>query len=155
LEFAHGSAVEKLAEEGTYFELPYTVKGMDLAFTGLLTSAIKALGTHKKEDVCRSMQETAFAMLVEAAERASALSGKKDVLACGGVAQNKRLQEMLGIMCRERGGRFSVAPAEFNADNGAMVAYVGALTLSAGKKADCTARVRQRFRVDEAELFWD
>lgn len=154
--WAHGSAVEKLALSGEFFGLPYTVKGMDFAFTGLLTAALKSLSSHKKEDACMSLQETAFAMIAEATERAVALSGKKEVVACGGVAQNRRLQGMLSVMCGERGARFGVAPAALNADNGAMVAYVGALLLAAGKTVKPTeARVRQRYRVDEVELLWE
>lgn len=155
LKWAHGSVIEKLAREGMYFQLPYTVKGMDLAFTGLLTHAERMLSAHRKEDVCRSLQETAFAMLCEATERAVAMAKRNDVVACGGVAQNSRLQEMLGIMCRERGARFGVAPNEFNADNGAMIAYTGMLMLKAGMKfTEKEMKVRQRFRTDEAQVRW-
>ncbi|VVC71692.1 tRNA N6-adenosine threonylcarbamoyltransferase [uncultured archaeon] len=152
--FAHGSTVEKLAAQGKFFELPYTVKGMDFAFTGLLTAATKSLATKRKEDVCRALQETSFSMICEAAERAVALTGKKSVVACGGVAQNSRLKEMLGLMCGERGAKFYAAPNEFNADNGAMVAYAGSLLLSSGRTADCGVKVRQRFRVDEEKVSW-
>lgn len=151
LEWAHGSVVEQLAKKGKYFELPYTVKGMDFALTGLLTAAVKALEKHSKEDVCFSLQETAYAMMTEATERAVALTKKKEVVACGGVAQNSRLQEMLRIMCEERGAKFAVAPNEFNADNGGMVAYAGALF--AGRKFSAKElKVRQRYRVDEVKL---
>jgi len=156
LKWAHGSVIEQLAANGRYFELPYTVKGMDLALTGLLTAAVKALKDGRKEDVCKSLQETAFAMLVEATERAVALSKKDEVIVCGGVAQNKRLQEMLRIMCTEREARFAVAPNEFNADNGAMIAYTGMLHLKAGDVIKPEkAKIKQRFRVDEVELRWD
>jgi len=53
-----------------------------------------------------SLQETVFAMLVEASERALAHTGKKELLLGGGVACNKRLQEMCKIMCEERGCKF-------------------------------------------------
>ena len=155
LEWAHGSVIEQLAAKGNYFELPYTVKGMDFALTGLQTAAVKALEKHSKEDVCRSLQETGFGMLVEATERAVALSGKKSVVACGGVAQNKKLQEMLRVMCAERGASFAASPGEFNADNGAMIAYTGMLQLKAGDAIEPSkAKVRQRYRADEVELLW-
>jgi len=106
--------------------------------------------------VCRSLQETGFGMLVEATERAVALSGKKSVVACGGVAQNRKLQEMLRIMCEERGASFAASPGEFNADNGAMIAYTGMLQLKAGDAIEPSkAKVRQRYRADEVELLWD
>jgi N6-L-threonylcarbamoyladenine synthase len=155
LEWAHGSAVEKLAREGKYFELPYTVKGMDFAFSGLLTAATRSLQSHAKQDACKAFQETAFAMLAEATERALALTCKRSVLACGGVAQNARLREMLSSMCAARGARFASPPPEFNADNGAMVAFTGSLLFKAGRFADpAKAQVRQRYRVDEARIYW-
>ena len=156
LEFAHGSEIERLGRSGTYFELPYTVKGMDFAFSGLQTAATKALEKHSKEDTCKSLQETAFAMVVEATERAVALTKKKEVVACGGVAQNKRFQEMLSTMCSERGASFATSPGEFNADNGAMIAYAGMLAFSTGVTADpMKTKVRQRYRVDDVKIGWE
>jgi glycoprotease/Kae1 family metallohydrolase len=150
-EFAHGSVVEKLAAGGKYFPLPYTVKGMNMTFTGLLTEATKQLHGRDKKDVCFSLQETAFSMLTEATERALALTRKKEVLACGGVAQNKRLCEMLTLMAREHKARFATSPAEFNADNGAMIAYTGLLAKRQAidwRKAD----VNPKWRLDEVRI---
>jgi glycoprotease/Kae1 family metallohydrolase len=127
LEHAHGAAVAKLAEGGKYLDLPYSVKGMNLVFSGLLTAAEKAAKTHPHRDVAYSLMETSFAMTCEVAERALFLTGKKHLVACGGVAQNRRLQQMLKTMCDEDGVEFGVAPDEFNRDNGAMIAYAGSL----------------------------
>ena len=69
------------------FVLPYTVKGMDFTFTGLLTSAIKTLKNRNLKDVAYSLQETAFAMLCEATERALLLKNRKELIVCGGVAR--------------------------------------------------------------------
>ena len=125
MKYAHGSELEKLAGRGKYMELPYTVKGMNLVFSGLLTQAEKIAKKENKRDVAYSLMETAFAMTCEAAERALFLTGKKGLVVCGGVAQNRRLQKMLKRMCRDDGIRFGVAPDEFNRDNGAMIAYAG------------------------------
>ena len=57
------------------------------------------------EDLCFSLLETMFAMLVEITERAMAHVGSKEVLIVGGVGCNERLQEMMGIMAKERGGK--------------------------------------------------
>lgn len=150
LEYAHGSAVAKLAQEGRYIELPYTVKGMNFAFTGLLTAATKKIGQEKKEDLCHSLMHTAFAEVCEASERALCLTGKKEVLACGGVAQNMEMQKMLSGMCREHGTRFGVAANEYNADNGAMIAYAGLLEWTRGKRMELTeCKIRQDWRIDE------
>lgn len=125
MEQAHGSALAKLAGGGKYVELPYSVKGMNLVFSGLLTAAEKAAKKHPHRDVAYSLMETSFAMTCEVAERALFLTNKKHLVACGGVAQNRRLQCMLATMCKEDGVRFGVAPDEYNRDNGAMIAYAG------------------------------
>jgi N6-L-threonylcarbamoyladenine synthase len=127
MEHAHGGALAKLAEGGTYVDLPYTVKGMNLVFSGLLTAAEKAARTHPHRDVAYSLMETSFAMTCEVTERALFLTNKNHLVVCGGVAQNRRLQQMLKTMCDEDGVAFGVAPDEFNRDNGAMIAYAGML----------------------------
>ncbi len=126
LEYAHGSVLEQLAKNGKYVELPYTVKGMNLVFSGLLTHAEQFAKNGKgKEDLAYSLMETSFAMTCEATERALFLTKKRTVIVCGGVAQNKRLQQMLRTMCEEDNVQFGVAADEFNRDNGAMIAYAG------------------------------
>lgn len=155
LDPAWGSTVAKVAEGGSYVELPYTVKGMDFTFTGLLTSAMKALKTRDLKDVAYSLQETAFSMLCEATERALLLKGKKELILCGGVAQSKRLREMLDIMAASHNAKFCVAPNEFNADNGAMIALVAEKMLEAGVKARierCT--INQKYRIDSVRIEW-
>ena len=127
LEHAHGSALAKFGENGEYVPLPYSVKGMNLVFSGLLTAAERALKENDPKDVAYSLMETAFAMSCEVTERALFLTKKKQVIMCGGVAQNKRLQDMLKKMCDEDSVAFGVAPDEYNRDNGAMIAYAGSL----------------------------
>jgi N6-L-threonylcarbamoyladenine synthase len=127
MEHAHGGALAKLAEGGKYLPLPYTVKGMNLVFSGLQTAAEAAAKSHAHRDVAFSLMETAFAMTCEVTERALFLSKKKKLIVCGGVAQNRRLQQMLKSMCDEDGVEFGVAADEFNRDNGAMIAYAGLL----------------------------
>lgn len=132
---SHGSEVARLAGHGDYFPLPYTVKGMNFAFAGLLTSAVRAVGKRSNEDICRSLMETSFAELCEAAERALCLTGKREVTVCGGVAQNARFCEMLSMVAKEHGARFGTVAPEYNADNGAMIAYIGLLEHERGVRA--------------------
>jgi len=78
------------------------VKGMDLSFSGIVTAAIRKFKEgFSKEDICYSVQETCFSMITEVTERALAHTGKREVLVVGGVAANKRLQEMMDKMCNE------------------------------------------------------
>eukprot|EP00181_Compsopogon_caeruleus_P004740 CAMPEP_0184689862 /NCGR_PEP_ID=MMETSP0312-20130426/30892_1 /TAXON_ID=31354 /ORGANISM="Compsopogon coeruleus, Strain SAG 36.94" /LENGTH=337 /DNA_ID=CAMNT_0027147267 /DNA_START=605 /DNA_END=1615 /DNA_ORIENTATION=- len=157
-----GFNIEQLAERGSrYIELPYTVKGMDVAFSGLLSFiedvAKRSIGTGQvtPEDLCFSLQETVFAMLVEITERAMAHCQVKDVLVVGGVGCNKRLQRMMDEMVKQRGGQAFCTDERFCIDNGAMVAWAGLLQFQQGDivtvdKADCT----QRFRTDEVYVSW-
>jgi N6-L-threonylcarbamoyladenine synthase/protein kinase Bud32 len=150
-----GPVVEELAKKGSYFPLPYVVKGTDLSFSGIYTAAIEALENHKVEDVCKSLQETTFSMLTEVTERALAHTEKKEVMLVGGVGINARLQEMLSLMAKEHGAVFSVPDKEFLGDNGAMIAWLGLLMYSSGirQKMEDTM-VKQRFRTDEVEVSW-
>lgn len=157
LKFPSGPRIEQLAREGKkLLDLPYSVKGMDVAFSGILTAVLQL---RKKgasmEDLCFSMQEICFAMLVEVTERAMAHVEKDEVLLGGGVVQNKRLQEMVGIMARERGARMYVPPGRLCIDNGAMIAWTGILMHRSGTRmgVDDTA-INQRFRTDEVEVTW-
>jgi N6-L-threonylcarbamoyladenine synthase/protein kinase Bud32 len=150
-----GPVVESLAEKGTYFPLPYVVKGMDLSYSGILTAALEALEKHSVEDVCKSLQETIFAMLVEVTERALAQTEKGEVLLAGGVGVNKRLREMLSLMAREHEAEFYVPPGEVLGDNGAMIAWLGILMYRSGvTHALRDTTVVQRFRTDEVEVGW-
>jgi N6-L-threonylcarbamoyladenine synthase len=80
---------------------------------------------HSKEDLCFSLQETLFAMLVEITERAMAHTNSNEVLLVGGVACNVRLQQMMGQMAKERGGVVCAMDDRYCIDNGAMIAYAG------------------------------
>src|SRR4051812_1630392 len=135
---------------------------MDCSFSGILTTAsalASSLGILTdpisgdlitKEDLCFSLQETVFAMLVEITERAMAHVGSQQVLIVGGVGCNERLQEMMGIMARERGGSVYATDERFCIDNGIMIAHAGLLAFRTGFRTplgetSCT----QRFRTDE------
>lgn len=150
--FPGGPVIEKLALKGDYVELPYVVKGMDVSFSGILTSLRQKLKKYKLEDLCYSLQETVFAMMVEVSERALAHCQKKELLLTGGVAANKRLREMCRIMCRERGARFNVPPQDLCVDNGVMIAELGLKMFKAG--ADSRVTIDQGERTDEVEVTW-
>jgi glycoprotease/Kae1 family metallohydrolase len=153
-----GAVVEKLALKGTELvPLPFTVKGMDLSLSGLLTAAVTLLkrGDHELEDLCYSLQETAFSMVAEVTERALAHTGKKEVLLTGGVAANKRLQSMIKAIAEEHDAEFDVVPGEFAIDNGAMIAWTGVLAYTHGIVTSVEKSfVRLRWRLEEVEVPW-
>jgi N6-L-threonylcarbamoyladenine synthase/protein kinase Bud32 len=152
-----GPNVERLAREGKrYVPLPYVVKGMDLSFSGLMAEAVRRRRAGAGlQDLCYSLQETAFAALVEVTERAVAHTEKNEVMLTGGVAANKRLRGMLKLMAAEHRARFFVPPMELCQDNGAMIAWTGLLMHRNGvrQRLDQT-QVRQRYRTDEVDVVW-
>ncbi len=151
--FPGGPKIEKLAKKGKkYIELPYVVKGMDISLGGILTNLKQKYDSKKYriEDLCYSLQETVFAMLIEIAERAMAHTNKNELLLGGGVACNKRLQEMAKIMCKERNAVCYILPNEFNVDNGAMIAWLGIKEYLEGKTTSLKdSYIRPYWRTDE------
>ncbi|KAI0012791.1 O-sialoglycoprotein endopeptidase [Xylariaceae sp. FL0662B] len=173
---APGYNIEMLARRGgrVLLDLPYAVKGMDCSFSGILGAAdllaaqmreqqdkfaageeVKEEDRFTPEDLCFSLQETVFAMLVEITERAMAHVGSNQVLIVGGVGCNERLQEMMGQMAKERGGSVYATDERFCIDNGIMIAHAGLLAYETGfqtplEDSTCT----QRFRTDEVYVKW-
>ena len=151
-----GPVIEKLAKKGNYIDLPYVVKGMDFSFSGLLSAALRQ---HQKgtaiEDVCFSLQETAFAMLVEVTERALSHTQKDEVMLCGGVSANSRLREMLKTMSEEHGAKFYMPEMKLCGDNGVMIAWLGLLMCRQFGPMDLKdTGIIQRFRTDEVDIPW-
>lgn len=153
-----GAVIEKLASDGRKLvPLPYSVKGMDVSLSGLLTAAVGLLRRkeHRLEDICHSLQETAFSMVTEVTERAIAHTEKTEVLLTGGVAANRRLQAMIKAVAEEHGARFCVVPREYAVDNGAMIAWTGVLAYTSGLATPIERSfVRLRWRLEEAEVPW-
>lgn len=153
-----GAIVEKLAHNGhELLRLPYTVKGMDVSLSGLLTAATTSLKktNHSVEDICYSLQETAFSMITEITERALAHTGKNEVLLTGGVACNKRLQRMIESISHEHNAHFEVVPKEYAIDNGAMTAWTGILAFKHGSTTSVEkSQVRPRWRIEEVDVQW-
>jgi N6-L-threonylcarbamoyladenine synthase len=156
LGFPGGPKIEELALKGkNYVEIPYVVKGMDVSFSGLLTNLKRKYDSRiKKEDLCYSLQETVFAMMVEVAERAMAHCGKKELVLGGGVACNKRLQEMCRIMCSERKGKFFVPENNLLVDNGVMIAWQGILQKREAIKKYDKLDIKPYERTDDVEVDW-
>jgi N6-L-threonylcarbamoyladenine synthase/protein kinase Bud32 len=157
-----GPKIEKLAaKSNNYIELPYIVKGMDLSFSGIYTACRRLIKSsefgksYTKEDIAYSLQETAFSMLTEVTERALAHTEKSEVLLTGGVAANKRLQEMIQEISEEHGAVYQVVPLRLAGDNGAMIAYLGILYYLNGVETSIKDSVIQpKYRMDIAPIPW-
>ncbi|MEM0160805.1 MAG: bifunctional N(6)-L-threonylcarbamoyladenine synthase/serine/threonine protein kinase [Thermoplasmata archaeon] len=157
LPFPGGPKIEKMALAGEkLYPLPYSVKGMDVSFSGLFTAS---MAYYKKgisqEDISKSVQETVFSMITEVTERALSHLNKDEILLGGGVARNRRVQEMLKIMAEDRGAHFYSPPGEVCIDNGAMIGYLGYLMYKSGIRMDIKdTEVDQKFRTDEVNVTW-
>jgi universal protein Kae1 len=153
-----GAAVERLAADGEkLISLPYVVKGMDISLSGLLTAATALLrkGEYRLEDLCYSLQEHSFSMVTEVTERALAHTEKREVLLTGGVAANRRLQEMVGSIAEEHDAKFNVVPRQFATDNGAMIAWTGVLAYTHGLVTPVEESfVKLRWRIDKVDVPW-
>ena len=179
LGFPGGPKIAELAKSGSYVELPYSVKGMDVSFAGLLTNLkqkydkisdrkiaaevksskplTKDINKHYTlNDLAYSLQETAFAMLIEVSERAMAHLHKTELLLGGGVACNKRLQEMCAIMCKERNAKFFCPDNSVLTDNAAMISWMGILQKDQAinwKNVD-KVDIKPYERTDDVEVKW-
>ncbi|HUX98563.1 MAG TPA: KEOPS complex N(6)-L-threonylcarbamoyladenine synthase Kae1, partial [Candidatus Deferrimicrobium sp.] len=153
-----GPKIEKLAKNGqNLIDLPYTVKGMDLSYSGLLTASINKFKEGiRLEDMCFSLQEIAFSMLTEVTERALAHTEKKFVLLTGGVAANKKLEQMIRLISEEHNAVFNAVPQHLAADNGVMIAWTGLLHARKEKPLSIKESiVKPNLRIDEIIVTWD
>lgn len=153
-----GPAFDKVASRGrSYIPLPYTVKGMDLQFSGLLTAALKIFREKNAslDDLCFSLQETALSMVVEVVERALAQTGKKEVLLTGGFARNQRIREMIREMVELHNATFHVVPLEYATDNGVMIAWTGILAYQSGLQLNVEdSLVKPKWRIEDVQIVW-
>ncbi len=158
LGFPGGPGIYELSKKAKKFvPIPYVVKGMDVSFSGILTNLQQKYisGKFSKDDLAYSLQETIFAMLLEVAERAMAHTGKEELLLGGGVACNKRFQEMARIMCRERNAKCFIPPNDLLVDNAAMIAWQGILQHNAGERLRIKeAKVSPYLRTDDVKVTW-
>ena len=163
--FPGGPVIEKLASKWIAenpdrsmdgLELPYAVRGMDLAFSGVLTAALRLVENGKPlEAVCWSLQEHVFSACVEVAERALAHTGKTELLLGGGVACNSRLRTMCELMSEEREAKSFAPPRMYCIDNGTMIGLLGWLELESGRITEYEdSAIDQYLRTDQTPIIW-
>ncbi len=166
LAFPGGPKIEKLAQDWhqnnpdadvDLVELPYSVQGMDLNFSGLLNAAIQKVNEgFELGAVCWSLQEHAFAACIEVAERALAHCGKSELLLGGGVACNERIREMAHIMCEQRGSVGTWPEKQYCIDNGTMIAELGRRMLETQKATQFRdSEINPSLRTDHTIVTWD
>ena len=165
LGFPGGPKIDQMAQKAKarnakYTVLPYQVKGMDVSFSGLFTLLKNRIKTEKLseiqiEDLCYSVQETIFAMLLEVTERAMAHCEKKELVLGGGVACNSRLKEMSIQMCKDRNAKCIIPENQFLVDNAGMIAVLGIKMYEAGNITKIeNSQINPHERTDDINVNW-
>ncbi|MFT4257408.1 MAG: tRNA (adenosine(37)-N6)-threonylcarbamoyltransferase complex transferase subunit TsaD [Pseudoxanthomonas sp.] len=155
LPYPGGPQLAKLAEQGTpgkyKFARPMTDRpGLDFSFSGLKTQVLLAWrdsdqGERTRADIARGFEDAVVDTLAIKCERALDAAGCDTLIVAGGVGANQRLREKLHAMAEKRGGRVCFPRPALCTDNGAMIAFAGALRLQAGQHDDAQVKVTPRW----------
>jgi N6-L-threonylcarbamoyladenine synthase len=155
LPYPGGPQLAKLAEQGRpgafRFSRPMTDRpGLDFSFSGLKTQVLLAWkgsdqSDQTKADIARGFEDAVVDTLAIKCERALDAAGCDTLVVAGGVGANRRLREKLAAMAARRGGRVCFPRPALCTDNGAMIAFAGALRLQAGQHEDAAVHVVPRW----------
>ncbi len=157
LPYPGGPQLAALAEHGTpgkfKFSRPMTDRpGLDFSFSGLKTQVLLAWRASDqsdatKADIARGFEDAVVDTLAIKCERALQAAGCEVLVVAGGVGANKRLRARLHAMAAKRGGRACFPRPALCTDNGAMIAFAGALRLEAGQRSDAAVQVMPRWEM--------
>ena len=158
LGYPGGPALAQWAERGDperfRFPRPMTDRpGLDFSFSGLKTFAVHTLkataGTDRdRADVARGFEDAVVDTLALKCRRALQATGLSRLIVAGGVGANRRLRAQLTALAAELGARAYYPRPEFCTDNGAMIAFAGALRLQVGATQEAAIQVRPRWSVE-------
>ena len=116
----------------------WATRPFDFSFSGLKTAVaryLEATPAYVRADVAASFQEAVVDVLLLKAVAAARKTGIDSLVIAGGVAANSRLREEAQRRCDEAKIRLRIPAPGLCTDNGAMVAALGSLMLSAGRPA--------------------
>lgn len=159
LDYPGGPMLAKLADQGDMsrftFPRPMTDRpGLQMSFSGLKTAAANTihqvqqqgeLTEQDKADIAAAFQEAVVDTLAIKCRRALEQTGVKSLVIAGGVSANTRLREKLSQLMQKKGGQVYYPRLQFCTDNGAMIAYAGALRLQAGQHDPVATQVLPRW----------
>jgi len=144
--FPGGPAIDALAKSGkaTAIDFPrglttsndWQSRPFDFSFSGLKTAVARYLEStpdYAKGDVAASFQEAVVDVLLLKALAACKQTGIDSLVIAGGVAANSRLRELAEQRCEKAGIQLRIPAPALCTDNGAMVAALGSLLVSAGR----------------------
>ena len=160
LPYPGGPQLARLAEQsdkapgmpGAFrFPRPMTSRpGLDFSFSGLKTQVLLAWqdsdqSDQTRADIARGFEDAVVDTLAIKCRRALEETGSNVLVVAGGVGANRRLRAQLMEMAAARGGRACFPRPELCTDNGAMIAFAGALRLAAGQRDGAEPQVRPRW----------
>ncbi len=155
LPYPGGPQLAALAEQGRAgayrFSRPMTDRpGLDFSFSGLKTQVLLAWrdsdqSATTRADIARGFEDAVVDTLAIKCERALEAAGCDTLVVAGGVGANRRLRAKLQEIATTRGGRVCFPRPALCTDNGAMIAFAGALRLQAGQRADTAVQVTPRW----------
>lgn len=146
------AAQAELGRPGLFkFARPMTDRpGLDFSFSGLKTQVLLAWrnsdqSEQTRADIARAFEDAVVDTLAIKCARALDAAGCNTLVVAGGVGANRRLRAKLATMADKRGGRVCFPRPAFCTDNGAMIAYAGALRLQAGQFESAAVKVTPRW----------
>ncbi len=165
LGYPGGPAISGLAESGDAYryKLPRPMLNsgdLEFSFAGLKTAVltlVKREGLDHAADIAAAFQLAAVEVLTAKSIAALKQNGLNRLVIAGGVGANRQLRERLNSEARRRQFKVFYPPLDLCTDNGAMIAYAGALRLwpngvgRAGRAADGRFSVRPRWELAELE----
>ena len=144
--FPGGPAIDRLAKEGSASAIDFPrglttssdwqTRPFDFSFSGLKTAVaryLEATPKYVKSDVAASFQEAIVDVLILKSLAACKETGIDSLVIAGGVAANSRLRAVAQQRCDKAGVRLRIPEPALCTDNGAMVAALGSLMVSAGR----------------------
>lgn len=158
LGYPGGPRLEQIAKAGDparfRFPRPMTDRpGLDFSFSGLKTFALNTLHAHQMDeqtraDIALAFQTAAVETLAIKCQRAIRETGIKQLVVAGGVSANSALRERLDRLTEKERAAVAYPRMKFCTDNGAMIAYAGALRLQAGQTEPARFEARARWPID-------
>ncbi len=163
LPYPGGPALAKLAESGNAgrFRLPRPMMdqhNLDFSFSGLKTAVLtltQQLGVsgagnsdQDKADIAAGFQEAIVDVLTAKCERAIEATAMSQLVVAGGVGANRRLRDRIDLAGKTRGFRVFYPPIELCTDNGAMIAFAGAMRIEQGQTGALAFNAQPRWELD-------
>lgn len=157
LGYPGGPALSQLADTGDAYryKLPRPMLNsgdLEFSFSGLKTAVltlVKKEGTAAREDIAAAFQVAVVEVLAAKCLAALRQTGLQRLVVAGGVGANRALRSRLDAESARHGFQVFYPPLALCTDNGAMIAYAGALRLAQGRPADGRFSVRPRWALSE------